>query len=357
MWRYLAQRYLVQILLVGGFLFGLIYIFETLELLRRAGGHNVPTSTVLGMAALKLPETAQVLFPFIFLVSGLSLFWQLGRASELIVMRAVGISAWQFIAPIALTAFVMGVMNVGLLQPLSATSLNRYAALESQYLGKKRSVAALNEQGLWLRDNNGDVTRLLHARTIGTDGQTLSDIMVLNLNENGVLQSRLDAEQGRFDEESWLLRNGARTDKTGARELFATRMIETGIKRSDMFSGFNEAATFSFWSLPGHIRTMAASGFPTRTLNLYYQNLLAVPFLWLSMALIAAVVSLTPHRLGKTALMIGVGVAAGFFYFLFARYFEALSLVQRIPPSMAAWMPVVLATLVPLYTLLKKEDG
>ncbi len=357
MWRYLAQRYAIQIALVGGFLFGLIYVFESLEMLRRAEGHDVALSTVMGMAALKLPETAQVLFPFIFLISGLSLFWQLGRASELIVMRAVGISVWQFIAPIILTAFILGVFNVAVLQPISATSLNRYAVLEAQYLGKPRRIAALNEQGLWLRDSRDGVTRLLHARNIGADGQALNNIMALNLNDNGTLISRLDAGKGRFDEESWILQNGAITASNGDRHDFAQQVIETGIKRSDMFSGFNEAATFSFWSLPNHIGTMAASGFPTRNLVLYYQNLLAMPFLWVSMALIAAVVSLTPHRLGRTTLMIGVGVLAGFFYFLFARYFEALSMVQRIPEAMAAWVPVLLATLLPLYSLLKKEDG
>lgn len=357
MWRYLAMRYLTQIALVGAFLFGLIYVFEALELLRRASGHDVALSTVLGMAALKLPETGQVLFPFIFLIAGLSLFWQLGRASELIVMRAVGISVWQFIAPVVLTAFALGVFNIAALQPISAASLNRYTVLEAEHLGKPRNVAALNQQGLWLRDTRDGVTHLLHARHVGSDGQSLKTIMVLNLNDKGSLLSRYDAPEGRFDESQWVLMNGIVTDRDGARSGFANRAIETGIKRSDMFAGYNEVATFSFWSLPGHIKTMAASGFPTRSLILYYQNLLAMPFLWVSMALIAAVVSLTPHRFGKTALMIGLGVLAGFFYFLFARYFEALSLVQRIPEIMAAWVPIILATLLPLYSLLKKEDG
>lgn len=357
LWRYLAKRYAIQIAVVGVSLLGLIYVFEALELIRRADG-QVATVDLLGMALLKLPETAQILFPFIFLIAGLSLFWQLERASELVVMRAVGISAWQFVAPIALAAFLLGVLNISLIQPLSAASLTRYNVLEAGYFGKPRRIAALNAQGLWLRDasENGTI-RLMHARVIDGDEQGLQDIFVLNLDDKGRLVSRLDAPQGLYNDDNWVLQNGLQTLADGRIASFTQQMVKINVSRSDIFSGFGDAATFSSWTLPEHIKILAASGFPTRSLILYYQNLLATPFLWMAMALIAVVVSLTPHRFGKTALMIGIGIGAGFFYFLFARYFEALSLIQRIPEFMAAWVPVILATIIPVTTLLKKEDG
>lgn len=357
LWQYLARRYIAQVGFVAFGLLGLVYIFESFELLRRAGGHDVPLTTILSMALLKLPETGQVLFPFVFLLAGLSLFWQLGRASELVIMRAVGVSAWRFVAPVALVAFACGVFNVAVLQPIGSFTLERYAALEERYLGTPRRVAALNEQGLWLRDSAEGSVRLFHARDVSMSKSELGGIMILDLDSQGRLLQRLDATTARFDDGDWVLGRGMATNEDGTILPFTGRTVETAIKRQDLLNGFTEAATFSFWVLPKQIDTLAARGFPTRSLILYYQNLLATPFLWIAMALIAISVSLTPHRFGKAVLMLGVGIGAGFFYFLFARYFEALSLTQRIPEFLAAWVPVLLATILPVTFLFQEEDG
>lgn len=357
LWKYLARRYLVQVGMIALGLLALIYMFETFELLRRAGGHDVPTQTVMFMALLKLPETAQIIFPFVFLLSGLSLFWQLNRASELVVMRATGISAWRFVAPIALVAFACGLFNIAVLQPVGAASLSRYATLEAQYLGTPRRIAALNKQGLWVRDSHQGRVRLMHAQSVTMPEAKMTDLMILDLDDKGALLTRFDAAGGFYDNEAWVLARGMETDANGAVTPFVGKRVEAGVGREELFAGFTESGTFAFWTLPAHIKTLAESGFPTRSLVLYYQNLLATPFLWVAMTLVAVAVSLTPHRMGRTVLLLSLGVGAGFFYFLFARYFEALTLTQRIPEIVAAWVPVAIATLVPLTSLFQTEDG
>lgn len=357
LWRYLALRYGIQLAFVGLFLLGLIYLFESMELFRRAKDHDVETATILWMTFLKLPQTGQVIMPFVFLIAGLILFWQLGRASELVVMRSSGVSAWQFLAPVMLTAFVLGLLNFVVFQPLGASFLKQFSAYETQYLGKPTRLASLNKQGLWLREADEHETLLMHAGHFSLPDAHLTAPMVLRLDKKGRLIDRIDASKGTFLENGWQLERGTIMDAAGVTAPFAARLIRLDARRDDVLFDFTRSEMLSSWSLPGHIATLAASGFPTRTLVLYYQNLLATPFLWTAMALIAVAVSLTPHRMGRATLMLVVGVAAGFFYFLFARYFEALTLTQRIPEMLAAWVPVILATLIPISSLLQTEDG
>lgn len=357
LWRYLALRYGMQLALVGFFLLGLIYLFETMELLRRAKDQDVATATLLWMGILKLPQTGQIIMPFIFLIAGLILFWQLGRASELVVMRSSGVSAWQFLAPIVMTAFALGVLNFAVLQPVGAAFLKQFSAFETRYLGKATRLASLNKQGLWLREATDQETLLMHAGHFSLPDGTLTQPMIFRLDKNGRLIDRTDAAAGTFLDKGWALERGIVTDAAGVSRPFTARLIQLNTRRDDVLFDFTRSEMLSSWSLPGHIATLAASGFSTRSLVLYYQNLLATPFLWTAMALIAVAVSLTPHRLGRATLMLAVGVGAGFFYFLFARYFEALTLTQRIPELLAAWVPVLLATLIPISSLLQTEDG
>ncbi|HQR90840.1 MAG TPA: LptF/LptG family permease, partial [Caulobacter sp.] len=72
---------------------------------------------LLYLTILQAPATILVLTPFIFLFGTLGAFVGLNRRSELIAMRAAGVSAWRFILPAAVAAFVIGVLTITLLNP------------------------------------------------------------------------------------------------------------------------------------------------------------------------------------------------------------------------------------------------
>ena len=74
-------------------------LFDFIELLRRAATKpDVGFGLVLEIAALRLPYVAMEILPFAVLLGGILAFWRLTRSSELIVARAAGVSAWQFLA-------------------------------------------------------------------------------------------------------------------------------------------------------------------------------------------------------------------------------------------------------------------
>ena len=70
------------------------------------------------IAALRLPYIAMQILPFAVLLGGILGFWRLTRSSELIVARAAGVSAWQFLAGPVLCALLLG----GSPRPASARS-------------------------------------------------------------------------------------------------------------------------------------------------------------------------------------------------------------------------------------------
>ena len=72
---------------------------------------------ILGLMLLKSPAVILQLLPFVFLFGTLAAFVSLNRRSELIAMRAAGVSAWRFVLPAAGAALVLGVLTVAVLGP------------------------------------------------------------------------------------------------------------------------------------------------------------------------------------------------------------------------------------------------
>ena len=99
----------------------MILLIDFVEGSRTVGGRgDAGFPRQLWLTLLKAPSTILTLLPFAFLFGTLAAFVGLNRRSELIAMRAAGVSAWRFILPAAAAAFVVGAVTVSALNPLAA---------------------------------------------------------------------------------------------------------------------------------------------------------------------------------------------------------------------------------------------
>ncbi|MGG2476035.1 LptF/LptG family permease, partial [Rhizobium sp. BR5] len=98
--RYFLKRYLITAIWFVIGVSSIIYLADFSETARRMSGvpgYSVPAA--LGLTALRLPLILQQTVPFIALFVGMTTLISLNRRYELVVTRAAGISAWQFILP------------------------------------------------------------------------------------------------------------------------------------------------------------------------------------------------------------------------------------------------------------------
>ena len=77
--------------------------------------------------------------PFAVLVGAIGALLSLSRKSELAVMRAGGMSAWQFLRPGMTVAGVLGVLAVTVYNPMAAARARRSERLMAEVLGKEVS--------------------------------------------------------------------------------------------------------------------------------------------------------------------------------------------------------------------------
>src|SRR3954471_10827333 len=110
---------------------GLVAMFDFIELLRRSASHPEATFGIVSqIAALRLPYVAMQILPFAVLLGGILCFWRLTRSSELIVARASGVSAWEFLTGPMLCAGPFGPSPVALVRPVSSVNVARAQAME-----------------------------------------------------------------------------------------------------------------------------------------------------------------------------------------------------------------------------------
>ncbi len=356
--RYLMSIFIRMFLGIMAGLLAVIYLFDILELLRRAAKRDdVGIGLVLEMGLYKLPEVGQLILPFAVLFAAMACFWWLARRHELTAMRAAGFSAWQFVAPLVTAAIVIGLLHIMVLHPLAANLVTKFQNLEAEYLGQHRKLVTVSQQGLWLReaDPNGEV--IIHADSVQIKDWSLKGLTVLFFDENGDHTRRLDAGAVSLQPGRWVFHDAIVRDPNAAPETADTFTLSTDLTLQDIQESFSDPDTISFWKLPGFIRTLADTGLETTPMEVYYQSLLSQPLLLAAMILLAATVSLRPPRFQRALIMILSGVGAGFVVFFLSSFLKALGGSHQLPVILSAWSTAVIVLLGSATWLLNTEDG
>lgn len=337
----------------------IIILIDVVEQSRNVGVRaEISFMEVLGLTLLRVPMLVLQLLPFVFLFGVLAAFVGLNRRSELIAMRAAGVSAWRFILPAAVAAFLIGVLTVTGANPL-ATQLNgRFEEVRAELL---EGYLKDQPEEVWLSQGGGRNQVLLHAADRNEVGTELRDvtIRIYTRDERGglVFNRRIDARRALLTDGAWILRD-ARVAIGGMPAVQTDSIsIPTTYDARAVLERFASPQTVPFWELPDRIERTEAAGLSSLRYRLRLHQLLASPLMYAAMSILAAGFSLRLIRLGGIARIAGAGVALGFLFFFFSELCNAMGAAELLPPFAAAWAPSVLAFLAGLTLLSFTEDG
>lgn len=355
--RYLGRQYLVWFFSVLFGLAGIIYLFEVAELMRRAADlEQVTLGIILRMGMYKLPDTVEKVLPFVVLFSGMFTFWKLTRSQELIIARASGVSAWQFLAPAMFVTLLFGVINTTLVNPVGATMSERYKLLEVRYFNRSPSLE-LTGAGLWLRQEDGDRRYLLHADKVSMNPLTLTPLIVFVYDMNDAYLGRIDAPRAELKGDHWSIMNAWFNADEKAAEHLTAFTLKTNLTLEKIQDSMASPGTISFWQLPNFIRALEGIGLPSVRHEMRFHMLLAMPLLLCAMVLFAAAFSLRLQRYGGILNALMLGVLVGSIVFSLNNVVTALGINHTLPVVLAAWVIPFVAFVAGQSTLLYLEDG
>jgi lipopolysaccharide export system permease protein len=362
LFRYILRGFLRSLLAVFAVLGFVILLFTVVENLRRFGDTNAEIGAVLSITLLQAPEVLYQVFPLVLMLASLVTFLRFARTSELVVMRASGISALQLIAVPVVAAIALGVIFVAVVNPFVAASIKRGLAMEDEFRTSGSSLLSFSPEGVWLRQADPEGQTVIQAARTNADGSILSRVRMHRFDEDGTLYARLEAPAARLTPGAWLLENATewRLAADGHYERTAADgrlTLPTALTSAEILESFAPPETVGFWDLGRFISQMEESGFSGQRHRLFLQSELAKPTLYAAMVLIGAAFALRPTRFGQTGVMILLAVLAGFALYFLKDFAESLGGRGQIPLLVAAWTPPVAAILLALSLLLHLEDG
>ncbi len=347
----------------------LIFLIDYVGISKAVGNQSDASGlSVIGLMLEKSPGLILVLLPFAFLFGAIFAFVNLNRRSELIAMRAAGVSAWRFVMPATISAFAFGLLTISALNPIASKLNDNYDKTMATFNDNSR----IQETGLhpdlapidptvYLRQGDGRQQVVIRAERKDPQRNQLHNatFWIYDIDSSGVprFAERVDATTAVLGNGGWTLRD-ARERKVGVAATHYDQLaVPSNLDPKRAFRKYVTTQSVPFWRLPGLIYQNKISGFSTAAYELKLHQLLSTPLMFAAMTALGAAFSLRLMRLGGMTGLIVSGVSLGFVIFFISQLFSSMGKAGVIPIVLAGWTPPVLALLAAMTLLVYTEDG
>ena len=197
--RYFGLRFLSAIVAVFAGAFVLVAMIDFVEMLRRTGDiKDISAFFIAKITFYRVPFVTERVVPFAVLVASMFCYLNLSRRLELVVARAAGVSAWQFIAPALVTAMLIGTAVTTLYNPVSATLREQSTRLEAELFGHDTGFRT-SGSGFWLRQRGDDGQTVINAKSSRQQGIQLGGVSVFRFDESGHFRDRIEAKSAALE--------------------------------------------------------------------------------------------------------------------------------------------------------------
>ncbi|MCC5886438.1 MAG: LPS export ABC transporter permease LptG [Gammaproteobacteria bacterium] len=346
--RYLGIELFRGYAVVACVLLALFSLMAFIEELDDVGDGVYNVASALAYVIMTTPSRVLRLLPFITLFGGSLAIWQLARRSELVILRAAGMSLRRLAWSTMLPGLVL-VVAVPLVYEFVAPALYQGATMSRETaIGGEGRVG----QGFWSR--SGDVVIEVGALEYG---RVPVDIRIYRLGPDAGLRSVMEATSADPQEDgSWRL-HGAE------QRVFYPDRVEREMLEFDVWRPWWADDTplhpppvdsLSFSDLRGYIDYLEATGQPRQRWELAYWRMWLLPVSALLMGLLAVPIALMGPREGEFK-FVGLAAAGGLFYYLGDQVVANAVLVSGASPLMAALAPPLALAVVVAY-ILKRLD-
>jgi len=352
---YLARLFVTRILAV---LVMLVLVLQVLDLLGESGDILAHPGNgqmqLLYYVSLRVPQLIARFLPYSVLLATIITLATLNQNSEVISMKAAGLSAHQVLAPLVLTALVISAFSFAFNERVvtrATSTLDAWSAVDYGPVPKD-SGARTN---LYLSDGRD----LLLAQALETtpSGLALNGVTFYRRDANDMIVEQLRSARATYARPGWKMDKPVRFDVAGTvTTQLASATVAPGVTPEKLLIAKVDADGQDIFTLAGSIKAMKIAGRRTSELDSAWWHKLSGPLSSALMPLLGAIAAFGLARSGQLLIRAVIGMSLGFAYFVFDNAALAMGNFGGYPPLIAAWAPFVLFALIGETVLIRTEE-
>jgi LPS export ABC transporter permease LptG len=342
--KYVIRGFLKYFLLVLSSFVVIFIVFTFFELLDDIVSNQINLAIVFNYFRYLLPQIIFYMIPMSVLVAVLVNFGVLTRTSQIIAMKASGVSLYRLSASIMVVAVLLSGLSFAMQEYVLPGCNQKQDALRD-IIKARNPQTYLHPGRKWMM---GEQARIFNYSFFDEDRNLFGDLSVFEFDPGTFeIKRRVYAARAVWDDNqgNWMLEDGWSQGFRDQRAVFSEftrfereRFPEIGEDPRYFKKEVKQSTQMSYRELQRYIDDLKQSGFDVVRLTVALHKKLSFPLISLIMCMIAIPFSFS---IGKRGSLYGVGVSVmiGITYWVMLEFFEQVGGAGKLVPILAAWAP------------------
>ena len=352
---YLAKLFVTRILAV---MVMLVLVLMMMDLLSESGkvlaAEGNGQAELLTYASLRVPQLIARFLPYSVLLATLITLVGLNQHSEVIAMKAAGLSAHQVLAPLVLTAAVVSLASFAFNERVVTRATATLKAWQANEYGPVPPDSGVRAN-VYVTDGQN----ILTAASVTGNGPAMAmqGVTYYARSKTGMIVERITAASARYVNPGWRLQQVQRFEVQGANSIaLPSLVVGRGVTPQQIELAKVDPETKSFVTLTDSIDRYEDAGRNSDELRTGWWHKLSGPLSAMLMPILGSIAAFGLARSGQLFVRALIGMALGFAYFVVDNAALAMGGFGGYPPFLAAFAPFFLFLLIGETMLIRTEE-
>jgi len=341
--KYLISKFIKKILLISFIFFSLTLILGVFEEISffKDSEKNILLPYLLTL--LNAPITLFEIFPFIFLISTQFFFHEIFKKDELLLFKNSGLSNLKIILILFLTTIIFGMLINTIYYNISSKLKFLYTDIKNEYSTDNKYLAAVNDSGLWLKDEIDNKIIIVKAKSIKNNFLNEAIINQFDLNFN--LLQTIQSKKIDITKNDWSIFTPLITQENITKQYDRNFSFQTSFDKDKINNLFSNITTLNIFELIELKEDYQNLGYSADEIELYLLKLITNPFFYSLMTTLSAIVMLNINKNKSFFFYLVMGIFLSVIIYYFNYMIGSLGNTGKLPIDISVYIPITLISI------------
>ncbi len=351
---YILKSYLSYFFIVTFVFFILTFLLNILGEIVFFEKYEAGIQFPLLLTFLNTPSILFEIFPFIFLISSQLFFINLQEKEELNLLKVTGIDNFSLLKLIISISVILGLLLITLFYTFSSNLKYNYLTIKNKFTNDNKYLAAINDNGLWIKDEYGDDRYVINADEFNNN--ILKNVTINQLDEKFNLKSIIISDKADIESNEWKLENVKIYFIDGKKEYIKTLTVNTNFNREKLNSIFSNLTSLNLIQLINLTEDYKKLGLSNLEIKSHLYKLYLFPIFVAVMSIIGSILMLNVNYKKSKFFNLSLGILFSVIVYYINYFFNLLGLTEKTSLVLSVSMPLIVLILLCLIMIVRVNE-
>ena len=346
--QFILKIFITALINIFLIFFSLIFILNLLTELEFFKEIQVSSFYPLYLSLINTPMFVFEMLPFIFLISTQVFFNNLFSNNEMNILKYSGLKNSKIFSILSISTFLLGIFLILIFYNFSSNLKYFYLGLKSNYTTDNKYLAVITNNGLWIKDINGNKTLMINAAKVNKN--QLEDAYISEFNSNYEIIRHIKSKRIDITKKEWVIEN-AEIYLENSKIIEEKHYLKTNYNYEIIQNLFSNMSSLSIFELLEMRNNYKKLNYSLTEVDLQLIKLISYPIFFVLMVIFSGIIMMNTKNFKSKNLKITIGLFFSVIIYYINNFFYVLGNTEKITISTAVTVPLLFFGLINIILL------